>query len=95
VLEGQLQLREEADRVEQLGSLEPREAGLKLGVRRFRDTLEKHERDVLPDHGGRLEQALVFGRQPIDSSGQDRLDGGRYPDSLDRAGQAIAAALVD
>ena len=51
VLERVLRLGIEADGVEQLGRLEPREGRLKLAVRQIGDGPQQRERHVLADHG--------------------------------------------
>ena len=58
VLEGVLEVGEEARLVEELRGLEAREALAELLLRPLGDRLEQRERHVLADHGGRLEQPL-------------------------------------
>ena len=76
VLEGVLEIREQARLVEELRPLEVPEPLAQAVLGLLRDRLEERERDVLPDDGGGLEEALLLGWQPVDARGQDRLHGG-------------------
>ena len=59
----------------------------------LRDRLEDRKWHILADDRGRLEEALLFGREPVDPSGQDRLDRRRDLNARERVGEAIGAAL--
>jgi hypothetical protein len=73
MLEGVLEIREEARLVEELRSLEVSEPLAQAVLRRFRDRLQQRKGDVLPDDGGGLEEAFLLGWQPVDARGEDRL----------------------
>jgi hypothetical protein len=57
--------------------------------------VEQHERDVSPDDRGKLEQLLVFSREPVDPGRQDHLHGRRDLNRMDWPGQTIRVALPD
>jgi hypothetical protein len=63
VLEGVLELRKEIGLVQELGGLELDEVLSQLLVRQIRDRVEKPERNVRSDDGGRLEYGLLCRRQ--------------------------------
>src|SRR6266545_347572 len=56
--------------------------------------LEQSERHVLADHGGRLEEALLLWRKPVDPAGQQRLHGRRDVDHLCVLDQTVGATLA-
>ena len=57
---------------------------------------QQGDRHVLADDGGRLEQALLLGRQAIDAGGQEGLHGGRHLEvSAAGTGESVGAALAD
>jgi hypothetical protein len=75
VLERVLHLGKEAGLVEELRGLEGRE-GLAEGRLRLLDQrLQQRDGDIRPDDRRGLEEALLLGRQPIDTGGQDGLHG--------------------
>ena len=88
VLEGVLEIREEAGLVEELGGLEwsspPRSASSGSSA----IACEQRERHVLADDRGGLEQAFVLRGEPVDARGQHRLDRGR---NLDASGPVASA----
>ena len=61
VLEGVLEIREEARLVEELGGLEVGEPATQLFLGQLGDGEQERERHVLADDRGRLEQPLVLG----------------------------------
>jgi hypothetical protein len=67
MLEGVLRLRKEPRLVQKLGCLQMRQPPLHRILRCLRHSLEQHEGYVLTDGRGRLQQLLVFGREPVDS----------------------------
>ena len=93
MLEGVLGIREEPCLVEKLGRLQMREPPMYRFLRRLRHGVEQHERHVLANDRSRLEQPLVFGREPVDPGRQDHLHGRRDLDCLDGPGQTIGAAF--
>ena len=56
--------------------------------------MEQDERDVLSDDGGRLQQLLLRGWEPVDPGGQDGLDRGRNLNSVEGLSEAIGPALA-
>src|SRR5215467_11203140 len=54
VLEGVLEIGEDASLVKQLGGLQPAERGVQIVLTGVSDRLEQRERNVLPDDGCRL-----------------------------------------
>ena len=73
VLEGVLEVGKEASLVEKLAGLEGRETVPQDVLGNLRDRLEDRKGHILADDRGRLEEALRFGREPVDPRGQDRL----------------------
>ena len=92
VLEGVLEIREQAGLVEQVGGLERFESATERVIWQLGDRLEQRERHVLAHDGSRLEQAFVLRGEPVDPRGENRLDRGRDLDRLDRLRQAIPSA---
>src|SRR5262245_22904326 len=92
MLERELDVWEQLRLVHELGGLEPRESVSKAAVVEVGDRLEEGERHVLADHGGGLEQALVVGRQPIDTRGEDGPDGCRNLDRVQLLYEPVSAA---
>jgi hypothetical protein len=84
VLERVLEIRKEPRLVEKLGCQEVGERPAKAVFGHVGDGLQERERHVFPDDGGRLEQPLVLGRQPIDARRQDRLSRRRDRPRLER-----------
>ena len=78
VLEGVLGFGEEARLVEKLGDLQAGQAGPERILRQLGDGEKEGERHVAPDDGGRLEQALVLRRKPVDASREHSLHGDRH-----------------
>src|SRR6266436_2062720 len=93
VLEGVLELRKEIGLVQELGGLELDEVLSQLLVRQIRDRVEKPERNVRSDDGGRLEYGLLCRRQAIDPRREQRLHGRRHLDRAQRPLQTVGAAL--
>ena len=94
VLEGVLEVREEARLVEELGGLEVGEAAAERSSDCSAMAWRRREGHVLADDRGGLEEALVLGREPVDARGQDRLRRRRDLKGLGRLRQAIGAALA-
>ena len=95
VLEGVLEIREEARLVQELGRLEVAEPPAKVVLGHVRDGLQERERHVLPDDGGGLEEPLVLGRQPVDARREDRLRRGRDLPRVRRLRHPIGPPLPD
>ena len=95
VLEGVLEVGEEARLVEELGGLEVGEA---VGAARPSGSsaiaCEQGDGHVLADDRGGLEEALVLRRQPVDARRQDRLHRRRDLDGVRRLRQPVGAALA-
>ena len=83
VLEGVLQIREEARLVDHLCGLEPGQSTMELVLRRGADRPQEFEGDVLADDCGGLQKLLLGAREAIDARGQDGLYGRRDPDGVD------------
>jgi len=88
VLEGVLDLGEQARLVDELGPLKP---GPKLILCQIGDGMEQRRRHILANDGGDLQQALVFWSEAIDARGQHGVHGGRNLDRLDRLNKPIAS----
>ena len=93
VLEGVLEIREEARLVQELGRLEVSEPVSKAALEHIDDSLQERERHVLSDDGGRLQQPLVLGGQPVDARRQDRLSRRRDRPYLGRLRHAIGPPI--
>jgi hypothetical protein len=93
VLERVLEVRKEARLVEKLARLEGRETVPQDVLGHLRDRLEDGKGHIRADDRGRLEEALLFGREPVYPRGQDRLDRRRDLNARERSGEAIGAAL--
>ena len=94
VLEGVLDVGEQARLVEELGGLEPGEAlGQRVGGSSG-DACEHGHWDVGADHRGGLEQRLVLWRQPVDARRQDRLHRRRHVDGVRGLHEPVRAALA-
>ena len=78
VLEGVLELGEEARLVEELGRLEVREAAVQRRLGQLGNGLQQRQGHLRADDGGGLEQALLLRRQPVDARRQHRLHRGRH-----------------
>jgi hypothetical protein len=76
VLEGVLELGEEAHLVEKFRCLKLRQRTPLLTLVHVGDGAEELERHVLADHGRGLKECLRLAGQPIDARGPNRLDGG-------------------
>ena len=55
---------------------------------------QRSRAELLADHRGDLQQLLGVGVEPVDAGGEDRLHGDRHTRVLDRAHQAVGAALA-
>ena len=95
VLEGVLDVGEEARLVQELRGSQVREAAAHGFFVLLDDGLEEHQRDVVADDRGALEQPLVLGRQAVDPRRQGRLDARGRRDCLDRPCDAIGTPLTD
>ena len=76
VLEGVLELGEEAGLVEELGGLQVAEAAAQLLLGQLRDGLQEGEGHLGADDGRGLEEPLLLGRQAVDARRQDGLHRG-------------------
>ncbi len=76
VLEGVLEVREEARLVQELGGLEAADRGAQLVLAQRGRRLEQRNGHVLADHRGGLQERLVAGGQPVDAGGQHGLHRG-------------------
>jgi hypothetical protein len=95
MLEGVLEVREQARLVKELGALEVGEATTKVGFVLFGNRLQECERYVVADHGGSLEESLLGDGQSVDASGQDRLDAGRNLEGVRGLGDEVGAGPPD
>jgi hypothetical protein len=93
VLEGVLEIGKQAHLVEKLASLERRETVPQDILGHLGNGLENRKGHILADDCGRLEKAFLFDREPVDPSGQDRLDRRRDLDAWQGEGEAVGAAL--
>ena len=94
MLEGVLDLGKETRLVQELRGLKRRQAAPEVGLGQLRDRLEQRQRDVLADHRGGLQQALVPGRQPVDPRRQDGLHGRRDLDRRHRLDQPVRSRVA-
>ena len=92
VLEGVFEVREETRLEDEFAGPQSRQLAMQVLLGHARDGPQEIEWDVLPDHRGGLEQLLLPGLEPVDASGQDRLDGRGHPDRLHALDQPIGAA---
>ena len=90
VLEGVLRHRVERLLVDELGRLEGRQRFGDLPARQSRHGLENRLRELLPHDRTRLEHLLLALRKSIDARCQERLDGARDLQLVDRRGQPVA-----
>src|SRR5262245_35123468 len=74
MLEGVFEFWEETPLVQELGAPQVLEGHANLLVGLVRHCLEEGVRNILPDHRCGLEQALVFGSEAVDASGENRLN---------------------
>ena len=94
VLEGVLEIRIEAGLVQELGGLQRFEAAAQGLFGHLGDRLEQGEWHVLAaDDRGKLQEALVVGRQTVDARREHRLRGGGDLDRVDLSGEPIGARL--
>lgn len=94
MLEGVLDLGEETRLVQELRGLERRQAAPEVLLGQLRDGLEQRQGHVLADHRGRLQEALVPGRQPVDPRRQDGLHRGRDLDRRRRLDQPVRSRVA-
>ena len=94
VLEGVLTLREQAGFVEELGSLQVRQAAVQRLVGRVGNSLQQRPGHLRANHRGGLEQALLLRWQPVNARRQHRLHRGGDLQGFQRPGQAIGTALA-
>jgi hypothetical protein len=95
VLEGVLELRNDAGFVDELGALQALEATPEGVLRKVGERFEECEGDVLADHRSDLHQVSVFGRESVDAGGEHGVDRRRHLDRLDWLRQPILPALTD
>ena len=95
VLEGVLEIREEAGLVEELGGLEVGEPATQVLLGQLGHGEQEPERHVLADDRGRLEQPLVLGCQAVDAGREDRLDRRRHLDRRGVVRQPVGAPFTD
>ena len=94
VLERVCPLGEHRRLVEELGCLEVRQPVVQRVLGQLGDRVQERERDILADHGGRLQEALLLGWKPVDASCKHGLDGGGHPDAGQWFRQATVSALA-
>jgi hypothetical protein len=95
VLERVFDFREQLGFVDEFGGLQLRQPFAEGIARHVGDCLKQRQRHVLADHGGRLQQSLVLGGEPIDARGQDRLHCGRHLNGFRRVRQPIGAGFAN
>src|SRR5262249_38618017 len=95
MLEGVLDLRQEAGLVDELRGLETPERRVQLVRAGFGNSLQQDEGNVLADDRGRLEKSLILGGKPVDSSSEDGLNRAWHLDLCRCLTQAVATALAD
>jgi hypothetical protein len=78
MLEHVLEVRDHPRFVQELARLEHGQTRSGPDVRLAGHCLEEREGYLPPDDRRRLQQALVFGREPVDARGEDRLDRVRH-----------------
>ena len=95
VLEGVLDVGEEARLVEELGGLQMGEAQAERLLRHLGNGLEERQGHLRADDRGGLQELFLLRRQPVDARRQDRLHRGRHLDTRERPGQAIGPLVAD
>ena len=81
VLEGVLALGKEARLVEELGRLEVCQTPMQRRLGQLGNSLQQRQGYLRANHRGRLQQALLLGRQTVDARRQHRLHCGRHLNS--------------
>src|SRR5262245_58947151 len=94
VLERVLDLGEQTRLVDKLCGLQVCHTAAQIVLAHPCDLLKEGEWHVLADHGSRLQEALLFRRQPANASGENRLSRGRYWPALQRLRRTIGASLA-
>ena len=94
VLEGVLEVGEEARLVDELGRLKVSQPATERLLVLVRDRLEESEGNVLPDDRGNLEEPLLLGRQAVDARGQDGLHRSGHVDRGQVVRQLVVASLA-
>ena len=94
MLEGILQLREEARLVQELCSLELSEVAVQVGVWQVGNGSQKGIRYLCANDRSGLQQALGLGREPVDAGREHGLHARWHLDTLQRLRQAIGACLT-
>src|SRR5262245_4297017 len=96
VLEGIGLFWDKAGLVEEFGSLQVPETASEDVLGYLRDSLQKGDRNLRPDHGCRLQEVLLRRREPVDTRCEHRLDRVRYghgrlaaPSLIHRPGQLL------
>ena len=94
VAEGQHPLGVELGFVEEAAVDQLAEGGVELLLAQPGGEAERSRPDLLAHHRGDLQQLLGVRVEAVDASGEDRLHGCRHAGLLDRADQAVGAALA-
>src|SRR6516225_1226950 len=95
VLETVLGVGKKAGLIQQFRIAQFGESATEFILLQFGYWLKDRIKDVLPNDRGRLQKALLASSQAIDTRGEDCVDGGRYPQLLQWANQAIVAAFTN
>jgi len=94
VLERVFGIGEQTALVQEFGGGETPQHARNVRLAEIGHRAEQLERHVFAHDGSGLQETLLVRRQPVDASGQDRLDRGGHRDGLERLGQAIGPALA-
>jgi hypothetical protein len=95
VLEGVLDVGEQARLIEELRRLEVSQTTIQRLVGQVRNGLEQRQRHLGTHHRRRLQETLLLGWQSVDTRCQDRLYGGWDLDGRQGLGQVIGPWLPD
>jgi hypothetical protein len=95
VLEGVLDLGEQARLVEELGGLQMGEAPAERRLGHLGHGLEERQRHLVADDGSSVQKRFLLRREPVDTRRQHRLHRGRHLNARERPGQAIGPALPE
>ena len=91
VLEGKVALGEQPGLVEELRGLQVRQPAVQGLFGQLRNGLEQGKGHLRANDGGRLEEAFLLRRQPVDARRQYRLHGGRHLDGGEGLCQTVGA----
>src|SRR6266849_4067243 len=94
VLEGIFALGEQARLIEKLRSLEVREAAMQRFLWQLGNSLYQGEENLCTNDGDGLKQALLLGRQAVDTGGQHSLHRGRDLNGREGLHQTVRTALA-